>query len=296
MKVYIRCFLLLSILVLLLCGRGEASIQLTYSIEVNAECSAAWVIEQKGIGVPTPVFDEFVKKVSSLISLAAEKTQRNMTVEGLSMSVNVSGSYKIIRYYFIWKNFAQSVNGKIVMGDVFEVENFFSYLYGDGAVRISYPLDSIVESVSPEPHERDDCFHVLEWYGTADFKIGEPKVSFAKNPDIWIAIKNVFVVSLALLAVGCFIGTYYLKFKRKEKMKEKIYIQKMGNDEEKVISLLRSAGGSLYQSAIADHCGFSRAKASKLLKSMENRGIVKREDKGREKMVTLLEEVKSEKA
>jgi predicted transcriptional regulator len=288
----------LFILVLLLCGRGEASIQLTYTIEVNAECSAAWVIEQKGIGVPPPVFDEFVRKVSLLISLAAEKTQRNMTAESLSMSVNVSGSYKIIRYYFTWKNFAQSVNGKIVMGDVFEVENFFSYLYGDGAVRISYPLDSVVESVSPEPHERDDRFHVLEWYGTADFKTGEPKVTFAKNPDIWIAIKNIiFVVSLAVLAGGCFIGTYYLKFKRgKEKMKEKIYVQKMGNDEEKVISLLRSAGGSLYQSAIADHCGFSRAKASKLLKSMEDRGIVKREDKGREKIVTLLEEVKSEKA
>lgn len=293
MKPHIRLLLPLLILTLFLCKRAEASIQLTYTIEVNVDGSAVWTAEQKGIGIPPPVFDEFVRNVSLLIALAAEKTQRNMTVERLSMSVNVSGSYKIIRYYFTWKNFTIPMNGKMVMGDMFQVENLFSYLYGDGAVCILYPSEYFVETVSPEPHERNEQFHILKWYGTADFKIGEPKVTFTKNPDFWITNKNIILIfSLTLLAGGGVVGIYYLKFKRKRKMREERIVQKIESDEEKVISLLKSAGGSLYQSAIADYCGFSRAKASKLLKTMEDKGMIKREDKGREKIVTLLKEVK----
>lgn len=153
----------------------------------------------------------------------------------------------------------------------------------------------------PPPHERDNSINRLEWYGTVDFKIGEPKVVFIKKSDFMdILNKNaILIVSLAALASGGFIGVYYLKFKGRKIIKKRVDtelpirgIPKIEDDEEKVISLLRSAGGSLYQSAIADSCGFSRAKASKLLKRMEDEGVVKREDKGREKIVTLLEEAK----
>ncbi len=62
------------------------------------------------------------------------------------------------------------------------------------------------------------------------------------------------------------------------------------DDEEKVVNLLRAAGGSMYQSTIADHCEFSRSKTSKLLTTMENKRKIRREKKGREKVVTLIEE------
>jgi uncharacterized membrane protein len=303
MKPYTKLLLLLFFFIISQCEIAQAFIQLTYTIEVNVDGSAAWIIEQKGIGIPTPIFDAFVKNVSLLISVAAEKTQRNMTAESLSMSVNVSGSYKIIRYYFIWKEFAKTENGQITIGDVFQVENFFSYLYGDGAVIASYPSEYAIEIVSPPPHERDDSINRLEWYGTVDFKEGEPKVVFAKKSAFGnfmdIISKNaILIVSLAALTSGGFIGVYYFKFKRKM-IKKRVDtelslqgIRKIEDDEEKVINLLRSAGGSLYQSAIADSCGFSRAKASKLLKRMEDEGRIRREDKGREKIVTLLEEAK----
>ena len=66
----------------------------------------------------------------------------------------------------------------------------------------------------------------------------------------------------------------------------------MEDDEEKVVNLLKAAGGSLYQSAIADQCGFSRSKASKLLALMERKRKIRREKKGREKLVTLIYTVK----
>jgi uncharacterized membrane protein len=52
----------------------------------------------------------------------------------------------------------------------------------------------------------------------------------------------------------------------------------------------------MHQSKIAEKCGFSRAKASKLLKVMENKAVIKREQKGREKMVTLIKEAESERS
>lgn len=299
-----KLLLLLFFFIVSQCKMAEASIQLTYTIEVNVDGSAAWIIEQKGIGIPTPIFGVFVKNVSLLISVAAEKTQRNMTAESFSMIYNVSGSYKIVRYYFVWKEFAKTENGQITIGDVFQVENFFSYLYGDGAVITSYPSEYAIEIVSPPPHERDDSINRLEWYGTVDFKEGEPKVVvFAKKPAFWnfmdIISKNaILIVSLAALTSGGFIGVYYFKFKRKmikKRVDTELSLQgipKIEDDEEKVINLLRNAGGRLYQSAIADSCGFSRAKASKLLKRMEDKGRIRREDKGREKIVTLLEEAK----
>jgi uncharacterized membrane protein len=64
-------------------------------------------------------------------------------------------------------------------------------------------------------------------------------------------------------------------------------IQSIENDEDKIIRLLKSAGGSLYQSAIAEQSRFSRVKTSNLLASLENKGIIKRYKKGRDKIVTL---------
>jgi len=62
------------------------------------------------------------------------------------------------------------------------------------------------------------------------------------------------------------------------------------DDEDNVVTLLKAAGGRLYQSTITKKCGFSKSKTSELLTSMENKGIVRRQKKGREKLVTLIED------
>lgn len=61
-------------------------------------------------------------------------------------------------------------------------------------------------------------------------------------------------------------------------------------DEAKVVKLLREAGGSLYQSTITKQLGFSKSKTSGLLKNMEKQGIVRRQKKGREKLVMFTEQ------
>ena len=55
-----------------------------------------------------------------------------------------------------------------------------------------------------------------------------------------------------------------------------------------MVRLLEFAGGQLQQSVIAKHYGFSTSKTSKLLTKMEKKGIVTRQRKGNETLVTLI--------
>jgi len=316
MKLYMMPFLTLILTVSLFVNTVWGAYQLEYRIEVYIDGSATWIIEHiflKGqdealfrqLSDPTYFSDTFVKNIKSLVNATKEKTQRmNMTLENFVMTISVSGSYSIVKYQFRWRGFAEIENTRIKIGDVFEVENFFTYLYGDGAVYIKYPTEYIVESVSPTPHEQDYSIPMLEWYGIEDFGIEEPKIVIkeksAASEFLDIISKNVILIIglLALIGVGS-VGLYHFKLRKKEmgpKMPEFLRILGMEDDEEKVVNLLKAAGGSLYQSAIADRCGFSRSKASKLLALMERKGKIRREKKGREKLVTLIYTVKESKS
>lgn len=279
------------------CMVVQGTYQLHYTIEVYSDGSALWVIEEKGIGLQ-PSIDEFITKVYTLVSVAQKVTQRNMTVlsNSFSMSLNVSGSYKVVKYIFLWKGFAKIKESEILIGDVFNLDGFFNYLYGNGAVSIKYPAGYEIISVFPAPHKRDDATSTIEWYGIEDFKLGEPKILLKSKPHAPIPFDKNFISAAILLALtlGGILGLYYHKSREKAKKgdyefsKEKP-LKKIENEEEMIISLLKVSGGRMYQSIIAEKCGFSRSKTSKLLKTLEKKGKIKREIKGREKIVTLLE-------
>jgi len=275
---------------------------------VRVDGSAYWIIEQKGIGVQ-PSFETFCQKVDLILEEAKVKTARNMAAEGLSMIANLSGSYAVIKYQFLWKNFSVVESSRIKIGDIFEVENFFEKLYGNGEVRLKYPSEYTIEGVSPSPHEQEPTTPMLVWYGIEDFKIGEPKIVLREKSSAtgllemisqnWILI----IILAALLISGGSVGFYYFKHQKLtlrrpiefESSKVQVPLE-VEDAEQKIVNLLRAAGGSMYQSKIAEKCGFSRAKASKLLKVMENKAVIKREQKGREKIVTLIKEAESERS
>lgn len=100
----------------------------------------------------------------------------------------------------------------------------------------------------------------------------------------------IFTGALIVSAGIIFASIWLFKFRKKRKVATiSSLITEMEDDEKKIINLLKSAGGQLYQSSIADRLKFSRAKTSKLLKTMEDKGKIRREQKGREKIVTLQE-------
>lgn len=144
-----------------------------YKIHVEDDGSASWSIQQTGtyIQVTPDTLIEFRRKVLSLVETCENFTQRTMTVPENSISIieNVSGSYIAVEYRFEWKNFSRIDGISIKIGDVFEVEDFFVRLYGDGKIFLNYPSEYTVETVLPEPSERNDSNQLLVWWGTSDF-------------------------------------------------------------------------------------------------------------------------------
>jgi len=307
-KPYTLFFLALFFTILIRISTVLGAYQLEYRIGVGADGSATWIIEHvfvKGqdeamfAQLSSPVYfsDTFVENVKLLADAAKEETGRmNMTVENFAMEVSVSGSYSIVKYQFHWKEFAQIEDTQIKIGDVFRVDGLF--LYGEGTVNIEYPPEYAIESVSPRPNAESG--QTLTWYGIRDFETGEPRIVLREKVAsgfIEIVRENALtIISLTALVGAGSMSFYYLRLRKKgvAVAKPPIPPSVLGieDDEEKVTSLLRAAAGrSMYQSNIADHCKFSRSKTSKLLKTMESKGKIRREKKGREMVVTLMEEV-----
>jgi len=283
---------------------GENLIE--YTIQINSDCSAVWIIKQTGTNITDPLgmLSELRKKVTSLVEAAQSETGRNMAVneDTMSISSTFSGSHVTVEYRFDWENFSKIENARIIIGDVFEVEDFFLRLYGYGTVYIAYPSQYTIEIVSPKPYKQDESLQILVWLGTTIFKSGEPRIILreksASSGFLEALGQNAIpIVSLAVLISGFSVGFYMFR-RRKKKETKMIKAPELPSplgvesDEEKTLKLLKSYGGSLYQSAITEQCGFSRAKTSQLLAVLENKGLVIRYKKGRGKIVVLVEQDK----
>jgi len=309
-KSHLGLFLLLFLTFFLLPEVAWGEYQLEYEIEMHAGGSATWIIEHRfligenetlfrKLSDPTYFSDTFIKTIKSLVNAAKEITGRNMSVDERSfiMTVSVSGSYSVIKYQFNWNGFAKVEDKRISIGDVFWGHELF--LYGEGTVNVAYSSEYRVESVSPRPHAESN--QTLTWYGIKDFGQGEPRIvlreKFAPIGFIEIMRENAPIIGsvLAIVSVGLLcLGFLRLRRKATVTAKQPIIpsVSEVKDAEEKVVNLLKAAGGSLYQSTVADRCGFSRSKTSKLLATMESKGKIKREEKGREKVVMLIEETK----
>jgi uncharacterized membrane protein len=302
MKKHYLTFIILLILIFIECKTVSGEYQVEYNIQIQKDGTATWTITQTGTSIqasPITLYNTFNGKVTLIMEKAENKTGRAMEIANPKIDINVLGSYTVVKYQFDWINFSKTENTKIIVGDVFEVENFFQNLLGEGTVCITYPPQYKVESVSPPPHQQNESLQMLEWYGTKDFKIGEPSIilkekTASESADI-IKQNAILIVSLAVLSIAVPLTIYTITHQKKRRKistekQEQPIVPQMESDEDKIIRLLKSAGGSLYQSEITKQTKFSRAKTSKLLGALENKGIIKRYRKGRDKIVTLTKE------
>jgi len=299
MKAHVLVIMVSFTLLLIPYGKVYSQNQIEYRIQIDSDGSAAWIIRTIGTEVSVN-FSEFENRVTSLVETAEVETGRDMIAvrDSFWMTLNYSGSYSVVECGFYWKNFSKVEDTKIIIGDVFQSENFFLQLYGDGEVYITYPSQYIIQTVSPTPYERDDSHHALRWLGTNDFTNELPVIVLREKsvtPGFFETLQDNAIVIAGLLtaAAGSSIGFYV--FRRHRKKEKIVKVPELPTPlgiesaEEKIVKLLRSSGGSLYQSAIVDRCKFSKAKTSQLLAVLENKGIVSRYKKGRDKIVTLVE-------
>jgi len=300
-----RRLLTLLAMLLLLSAVNKAYCQdyIQYQVQTNNDNSASWTITQvSDVNAPIDTWEGFQQKIFTLIDAAINATNREMTIEPESIQMETVISWetqaKTTEYRFKWLNFSTKENEEIAFGDVFQVPSFFSQLYGDGALQIAYPSNYTVISVSPTPNKQDDDLQTLEWYRTQDFMNGKPSITLNLKSQTGNEVgwpQSTLIVAVSAIAVAASLIGFYMVRRNKQKTKDGSTAATFAgttlieSDEEKIIKTIRNSGGVLNQTAIAEQCRFSKAKTSQLLATLEQKGVIKRFKKGRDKIVTLTE-------
>jgi uncharacterized membrane protein len=294
------------LLFLVVVNEAHCQDYIQYQIQTNSDNSVTWTITQvSDINATIDTWEGFQQKISNIVNVAINATNREMDIEPESIQLETVISWetqaKTTEYRFKWLNFSTTENGKLFFGDVFQVPEFFSQLYGDGTLQITYPLNYTVISVSPTPNNQDDALQTLEWYRTQDFINGKPSITLSSKSQndstVGWSLGELTVAVSAIVVVVSLLGFYMIR-QNKQKAKAVPKTATVAgtalteSDEEKILKIIQSSGGALNQTAIAEKCRFSKAKTSQLLAELERKGVIKRFKKGRDKIVTLTENQK----
>lgn len=298
------CLTICTLLLLLLplhAAQGQNYFE--YNVQIKSDGSAVWTIIQfSSANASVDTWDVFQQKVFDLVDTAATVTNRPMAVDENSLQINttISSESKTTEYSFEWQNFSIVQGSTISFGDVFQVNNFFGQLYGDAALQLSYPSDFSVKSVSPTPYERQDAAYSLKWSRTQDLVANKVSIVLTSNSQNGSSPSNdwqqyaIIIVVLAVVITLTLLGFYMFKRRKINSTSVILAESPLMSEEEKVMKLLKSSGGSMRQSKIKDQCMFSKAKTSQLLTALEKSGSITRYKNGRDKIVTLKERVKGE--
>jgi len=276
---------------------GQNSVE--YEIEAGADGSASWLIKQSGtdIIVSPDNLTQFQNNVTALVRIAVNVTKRQMSAQAISITSTISGSYVVVQYKFLWQNFSIIEGSEIKIGDVFQVTDLFLRLQGDGKVTLNYPDSYEPETVSPSPFSQDDSHQTMVWAGTKNLVEESARIILHEKPMNlldFVSRNPVLVLAVVAAVAGSSVGLYVFRRHSKKQIPSASRLAGSGlpigeSDEEKIVKLLKSSRGSMYQSAIVEQCRFSKAKTSQLLTALESRGVIRREKKGRDKIVVLVE-------
>lgn len=288
-------------------GQEEFEWKVTIKVKVNVDGSASWIIERRTelqteyeaalfLNYTSVIsLESFMENIKSQVSYASLITGRNMRADYFLWNVSKlrtpTGLEGIIQFQFEWIGFAKNVDNKeIRIGDVFGGELDLD-LSKDDALVIYYPMEYTVEFVYPPPDETEELERAIVWYGFKNFGAGEPTAVFSQESNLFKAFDIKMLISITIIVCLGLICLWLYNERRKYLIERTSKISKVPllSDEETVKIMLKEAGGSMLQSAIKEKCGFSKSKISGLLKLMEEKGIIKRKKKGREKLVTLID-------
>lgn len=271
-----------------------------YTAQIREDGSALWTIRQfSSSDDAVETWESFQNKVFDLVESAQNVTGRTMNIDETSLQIDSTLSFnsKITEYSFVWKGFCVVQGADLIFGDVFGVNNFFGKLFGDASMQISYPGGYIVKSVYPPPLEGQDTGQVIRWPRTQD--LGS-QVNVVLTPDSGSVSFGGFAIGWSLItavilaaASVSVLGFYMLKRRKGISKTESIHPEKppIESEDEKVLRLIRTSGGTMRQSEVTERLGFSKAKTSQLLSALEIRGSLVRYKKGRDKIVVLKDPV-----
>jgi len=269
----------------------------TYTVNLGSDGSAVWTITQfSDINAATTGWDSYQQKINSVVNEASKVTNRGMTVDegSIELSTTMSSESKITEYSFVWLNFSAFEGDELVLGDVFQVDDFFGRLFGDASLELTYPEGYALKSVYPPPYQQQDNLHSMKWARTQDLTKDDVHVVFALNQNsvggLQIPLSFVGLAIVAVAIIICLGGFILFRKHRNSNNQQATNIalsSAIESDEDKIIKLLKASGGTMRQTEITERLGFSKAKTSQLLTALESSGVLARYKKGRDKIVTV---------
>lgn len=268
--------------------------------------------------------DRFATRMNGTVDAAAEQTGRPMQASNFTVSAEIRElpqTYGVLTYTFEWEDFAVTDGETIQIGDA--LEGFF--LDEETTLLISWPDSHTATTIEPEPTDRRT--HAATWDGPLEFAAGEPLVVAEPAPpvtttgtgtnggpsngmdDALLIITGVFGVLIALALVAVW---YYQTQSDEEgagpppvqpdegedtgtptpaaESTETKPAEELLSNEERVTRYLADHGGRAKQQEIVDGLGWTEAKTSQVLSSMESDGSIEKFRIGRENVVKLPDE------
>jgi hypothetical protein len=269
----------------------------TYSVQLRPDGSAVWTITQfSDINASTTSWGAYQQKIYGLVDQAANATRRSMSVDDSSVGISttLSSESKITEYTFVWLNCSATQGNELVFGDVFKVNNFFGQFFGDASIQLTYPQEYTPQSVYPPPYERQDSLNMMKWARTQDLSGGNVKILLAQSGQSngGIDSSQSDFIGLAIAGIAVPAGLVGFSVLRKRRSSNQLAVEvpapsAVESDEDKILKLLKTSGGSMRQTEITERLGYSKAKTSQLLTALEGSGDLARYKKGRDKIVTI---------
>lgn len=145
---------------------------------------------------------------------------------------------------------------------------------------------------------------IILLFNTALTQIVSENCSHGPSCAMYGDIKTQTVLSLILVGVIFLIGVFFIFSKEHErvivkrikphsplelvpKKFDKKSLEKLNEEEKKIMNLILEHNGSIYQSKIAEFLGMNKVQVTRLLDSLEAQGLIERKRRGMTNIVLL---------
>lgn len=297
-----NAILLALLLPAVLAGTAAAAVpdySVAYTVTVADDGSALWHVEYRTLlltAADVADFDAYAADLAEVYlpefrglmersaAQAAAATGRYMEISDVAGNAVIqespTGRYGVVVYTALWDGFARPAS-TFAIGDAFTGG---MYLEKDNTLVVRIPSGYAVSQVVPEPDRTGDG---LLWSGPRSFGAGEPRVVL--EPQAFPL--TLAAAGFALLIVTGIAGSLLLRRHRNASLQSTDPSPPAGAEpaslEERIVHLLKSQGGELFQSDIVRMTALPRSTVSTVLNDIHARGLIIKVRKGRENLIRL---------
>lgn len=272
---------------------GTAMWQIEYRVGLEDDDTeqAFTELEEAIADDPQAYEDRFFERMSASAAEAERATDREMSIEDLSVSTDrrfVEQEYGLVTYRFNWTSFAAVDGSSMTVGDALDG----LFLPADTTLLISWSETYTATDVTPSADRTED--RAVSWIGPADFLANEPRIELTTDPGDAEGIGGIPMWAVILAGVLALVGVagWYRRSHQPLSSTETADATAQGPDEllsneERVIRLVEENGGRMKQQEVAKTLGWTDAKTSKVVRTLRDDGRLEGFRLGRENVLRI---------